>query len=74
MRRCTIADFCFTKTDAECTDEKRIKFHNDWAGFSTVCVDKDAHDYKKLKLLGDPGSMESRKIIFNVKQCNPDTK
>ena len=74
MRKCTLADFCFTETDDECKDEKRIKFWTDWQGFSTVCVDKDAEGFKPLKVLGDPSSMISRKIIFNVQQCNPDNR
>lgn len=74
MRECTIADFCFTKTDEECTDTKRISFWNDWKAFSTACPNKDHPDYKPLMLKGDPGSMVSRKVILNVQQCNPANK
>ena len=66
MRKCKLADFCFSKDDESCEDDERKKFFKDWTGFSTVCVDKDHADYKTLKLKGDPGSMISRKIIWNV--------
>ena len=74
MRKCKVSDFCFSKDDESCTDKERRKFHSDWNGFSTICVDKDHEDYKGLKLKGDPGSMISRKIIFQVQMCDPSTK
>ena len=74
MRKCKLADFCFSKTDEECTDKHRRKYFNDWTGFSTICVNKDHEDYKGLKLKGDPGSMISRKIIFQIQMCDPETK
>jgi hypothetical protein len=66
MRKCKVADFCFSEDDESCTDVDRRKFHSDWNGFSTICVDKDHPDYIPLKLKGDPGSMISKKIIFQV--------
>ena len=74
MRKCKLADFCFSKDDESCDDDEKKKFFSDWNGFSTVCVDKDHADYKDLKLKGDPGSMISRKIIFNVQMCNNETR
>ena len=38
MRKCKLADFCFSKTDEECTDKDRKKYFSDWTGFSTICV------------------------------------
>lgn len=71
MRKCKLADFCFSKTDEECTDKDRKKYFSDWTGFSTICVNKDHEDYQGLKLKGDPGSMISRKIIFQIQMCDP---
>ena len=74
LRKCKLADFCFSEDDESCTDKERKKFFSDWTGFSTVCVDKDHPDFKGLKLKGDPGSMISRKIIWNVQMCDSEKR
>lgn len=34
-----------------------------------MCVDKDHETYRELQLEGDPGSMVSKKVIFNIQAC-----
>ena len=36
-----------------------------WKGFAIMCIDKNHESYRGLQLEGDPGSMISKKVIFN---------
>ena len=64
-KQCELKDFCFTETDEECKDDDRKNYFNAWAGLSLLCIDKSDPNFSDdMKLLGDPGTMLSDKVII----------
>lgn len=63
-RLCTKEDFG--------TDDRNMgeKIFNDWAGFLLLCPDLKKPD--DLQVFGDPSSMVSKAVVFNIDQCNPE--